>query len=527
MKNIEIYLYSHHGIIKNLSSDQLTSLKEVLSFEIPNSIKIRQYKLADIRKKMRTAGFEDQRKLQNDLDYWSTWEGKAVFIDDNNSFPLGFAKRIRWFAYSYDPFFKIYDKRTKPVRLDKNIKFIGQLRDYQNLILDKNLNETMGIFNLATGAGKTILAIALISRKNVSTVIIVPTLALINQWIEKLKEFSNCNIGFTSSKQVKEGDVFIITQASLNKVFSHKTDNPKTQQRYDIIKKIYSKAGMLLIDECHRSAAKTWKRIFAYSNAYFIFGFTATTDKRSDHSDFEYYALLGDKLSVLPYDVLRDMGYSVPIHVYFYNIPFRFYDRSWKWYNKDDKSIEDDYIVENSDRNNKIVDVIIDRGLRRSKQTLVVFNRVLHGEIIYNRTRSQMDRRKDLAMLYDDKSLFLTKVALVRGKTKNKDREQIYEKFKRGKINVLVAQNQLIGEGWDVPNIEVIVMCAGGKSEITRIQNAGRGSRLNKGKKYFEIHDFADQGRYVQDHAADRAKTYDELGCEFKNIQETSLSHLF
>jgi superfamily II DNA or RNA helicase len=503
----------------------------MLSFPIANAHEIRRYKLSQAREKIREANKKGDmialRRAESDKDYWTNWDGKAYYLNKDNSFPLGFLQRVKYFSYAIDPYFKLFDKRKLPPPLFKKIEFTGELRQYQETVIDQALDEPMGIFNLATGSGKTVVAIALMTRKNVQTVVIVPTLALLNQWIDKLKQFSTAHIGFKSSKQLKEGDVFIITQSSLNKALTTRSQQSKTQARYEIIKRIWRDAGMVIIDESHHASAKTWKAMMSYTNAYYRFGLTATTDKRTDKADYEYYALLGDKLSIIDYSDLLELGYSIPIEVFFYDIPYRHYNHKWKFHQKEGGSVENDYIVNNDDRNAKILDVALDKAIRRDKQTLLIFKRVVHGEILFNRGRMAIENRPDLKLHYKDVYEAVKRIRLVYGQTKEKERNEIYQDFKDKRIKLLIAQNQLIGEGWDMPNIQVIIIAGGGKSEIMSIQNMGRGSRQSEDKQTLEIHDFADQGKYVQDHAQERAKTYDEIGAKMMNIENTTLSFLF
>jgi superfamily II DNA or RNA helicase len=523
---IDIYVHTQQCFVKGLKDQDREELSEMLSFPIANSFEIRRYKLAQCRERIREANKTGDmvavNRAENDKDYWTNWDGKVKYLKKDNSFPLGFLRRVKYFVYALGeiPSFRLIDKRIKPKMLFKQIEFTGELRQYQETVVDQSLNEPMGIFNLATGSGKTVVAIALISRKNTQTVVVVPTLALLNQWIDKLKQFSTAHIGFKSSKQLKEGDVFIITQSSLNKALTTHSSQDKTQARYEIIKRIWREAGMVIIDESHHASAKTWKAMMSYTNAYYRFGLTATTDKRTDKADYEYYALLGDKLSVIDYSDLLELGYSIPIEVFFYDIPYRHYNHKWKFHQKGGFSVENDYIVENNDRNDQIVNVALDRAFRRDKPTLILFKRVTHGEVIYN--KAVMDMSRPDLQIYND-----LQIKLVYGKTKEKERNEIYQEFKDKQVKLLIAQNQLIGEGWDMPNIEVIIIASGGKSEIRSIQNMGRGSRQAHKKKTLEIHDFADQGKYVQDHARERAKTYEEIGAKMINIDNTTLSYLF
>jgi superfamily II DNA or RNA helicase len=79
------------------------------------------------------------------------------------------------------------------------LKFAGELRDYQNLIVDKYLNaaETKtanccgggGLLDVDPGKGKTVMALKIIERLSVKTLVVVHKSFLTNQWKERIEQF--------------------------------------------------------------------------------------------------------------------------------------------------------------------------------------------------------------------------------------------------------------------------------------------------------------------------------------------------
>ena len=77
-------------------------------------------------------------------------------------------------------------------RLDSEIK----LRDYQLESISKwKENKCRGIIVLPTGAGKTVVALKAIEELKSSTLIVVPTLVLVDQWRDELKKTFNVEVG--------------------------------------------------------------------------------------------------------------------------------------------------------------------------------------------------------------------------------------------------------------------------------------------------------------------------------------------
>jgi len=78
------------------------------------------------------------------------------------------------------------------------LKFAGELRDYQNVIVDKYLKAATthtancgggGLLDVDPGKGKTVMALKIIERLAVKTLVIVHKSFLTNQWKERIEQF--------------------------------------------------------------------------------------------------------------------------------------------------------------------------------------------------------------------------------------------------------------------------------------------------------------------------------------------------
>ena len=76
------------------------------------------------------------------------------------------------------------------------------LRDYQKQALDAWIfNGKRGVIVLPTGSGKTVIGIKAISLLNIPTIVIVPTLDLLDQWRSRLKKEFTIEIGRASCRE--------------------------------------------------------------------------------------------------------------------------------------------------------------------------------------------------------------------------------------------------------------------------------------------------------------------------------------
>lgn len=79
-----------------------------------------------------------------------------------------------------------------------SLKFSGELRDYQNVIVDKYLKAATtqtsgcgggGLLDVDPGKGKTVMALKIIERLAVKTLVVVHKSFLTNQWKERIEQF--------------------------------------------------------------------------------------------------------------------------------------------------------------------------------------------------------------------------------------------------------------------------------------------------------------------------------------------------
>ena len=74
-----------------------------------------------------------------------------------------------------------------------DVEFAGDLRPYQNAIVDKYIKHVGvcggGLLDVDPGKGKTVMALNIISKLQKSTLVIVHKSFLLNQWIERIQQF--------------------------------------------------------------------------------------------------------------------------------------------------------------------------------------------------------------------------------------------------------------------------------------------------------------------------------------------------
>jgi superfamily II DNA or RNA helicase len=171
-------------------------------------------------------------------------------------------------------------------------------------------NSGRGIVKVVTGAGKTILALSLISdlrqlsvykKGGLKVIIIVPTTALLDQWLVSLMQHLNLSrkhIGVFYGKEKDKLDDKDVLIYVVNSAREHLPAHIDAFKGEDVF---------LIADECHRYGSKENSKIFNRRYAYTL-GLSATPER---HSDFGFEKILVPNLGPIifsyPYlDALRD-----------------------------------------------------------------------------------------------------------------------------------------------------------------------------------------------------------------------------
>jgi superfamily II DNA or RNA helicase len=180
---------------------------------------------------------------------------------------------------------------------DINVTFTKPLRDYQDKIIDiytkyvttpicsgSELVGSGGILEVPCGAGKTVMALKIISNIKKKTLIIVHKEFLMNQWIERIAEFlPGALVGKIQGQvfDIEGKDIVIgMVQTLYDKEFNGDA---------------FSKFGLTIIDEVHRIGSEQFSRTLFKTITPYMLGISATVE-RKDKLTKVLYMFIGDKI---------------------------------------------------------------------------------------------------------------------------------------------------------------------------------------------------------------------------------------
>ena len=163
-----------------------------------------------------------------------------------------------------------------PMRSD--IKMDATPRPYQVKVIDalasiyqRSVFGGGAILHMDCGCGKTFCAIAVAVRHGVKTAILVNKGDLLDQWVERIKEFTNARVGIVRGPtiDIEDKDIVVFMSQSI------------WMGKYDAdADRIFGSFGLQICDECHHWAAKSLAKTISRFPARCILGLSATLDRK-------------------------------------------------------------------------------------------------------------------------------------------------------------------------------------------------------------------------------------------------------
>ena len=222
-----------------------------------------------------------------------------------------------------------------------------------------------------------------------------------------------------------------------------------------------------IVDEAHHAAAETYQKALTYFHPKFTLGLTATPERADDKSILDIFKNTAHKLDIQTAVEIRELVpvRCIRIHTNIDLTRVRFNSVRYNIRDLESKL----YVPE---RNRLIVDTWL--RYARGKRTVVFCASVKHAE--------------QIARLFGEQGV---PAQAVSGSMKPADRREFQEKFVSGALPVLCACD-LLNEGWDCPEIEVLFMARPTMSKVLYTQQLGRGMRLAEKKESLMVFDFVD-----------------------------------
>lgn len=306
--------------------------------------------------------------------------------------------------------------------------------------------------------------------------IVLPTASGKSKIVEEdIKEFSKDKNDFKGLILVPSVSTFNDWENRVNESLSELKENIEIHT-YSYMARHYTEYqpdhfNYVVVDEAHHAVAPVLKRVIQYFNAEFLVGLTAT-DQRPDKKKLEtvfgtYSTTLSLKEAMEKEIVAKANVYRIETNIDLSKIRFN---------GKDYVNADLEKRVRVTSRNELIVDVLqqyFTSGEASNRQGVIFCVNVPHAI--------------EMAKLLNGAGISASSYT-----RQTKDPDGVMKRFKNKEIRFLCACN-MISEGWDYPELGILVMARPTLSKVLYLQQIGRGLRKTDTKKNVIVIDVVDE----------------------------------
>ncbi|MCP4116588.1 MAG: DEAD/DEAH box helicase family protein [Desulfobacteraceae bacterium] len=255
------------------------------------------------------------------------------------------------------------------------------------------------------------------------------------------------------------------------------------------VDEVKDRLGYVVVDECHRCPSKTFLDVVTAFDAWFLLGLTATAYRRDGLSRAIFWHL-GDCRHEVRKEDLLDRGHLCQAQVVWHRTSFDTVLNASEQYSQVLSELTQD-----QGRNRQICGDVA----RESGQGIKL--------VLSDRKAHCLELQKILKQEHG------LDAAVLVGGLSSRARAAVSEQISQREVGVLICTGQLIGEGYDLPELSVLFLATPIKFSGRLIQYVGRVLRPSPGKDQATVHDYADSKVGVLDHSAGaRAWTYQNEG---------------
>lgn len=365
-----------------------------------------------------------------------------------------------------------------------------EVREYQKaaanaLVGNKGPGTGFGTIVLPCGAGKTIVGMEIMSLLKTNTLIVTTNITAVHQWIDELIDKTDLDASQIAEYTGENKTIKPVTVATYQ-ILTWRPDKNGPYPHFSLFRQ--NNWGLVIYDEVHMIPAPVF-RVAAELQAVRRVGLTATL-VREDGCEGNVFSLVGPKR---------------------YDVPWKELEKA-KWIAKAE-----------------CIEVRLGLPENKEIEYAVAANREKHRIASENPLKNKIVQEL-VEKFKDDKILiigqFLTQleiiakllnVPIITGKTKNSERDIIYDDFRSGKIRVLVV-SKVANFAIDLPDASVAIQVSG--TFGSRQEEAQRLGRILRPKertsRFFTL---ITRGTVEEDFGSNRQKFLAEQGYSYRIVR--------
>ena len=316
------------------------------------------------------------------------------------------------------------DGEAHPIELDLAN---WHMRDYQQLAVDMFWEGGSGVVVLPCGAGKTLVGAAAMARAKATTLILVTNTVAGRQWRRELLARTSLTDEEIGEYSGEKKEIRPVTIATYQVMTTRRGGEYRHLELFDS-----RDWGLIVYDEVHLLPAPIF-RLTADLQSRRRLGLTATLI-REDGREGDVFSLIGPKRFDAPWKDIENQGWIAPADCTEVRVTLTDAERM----NYATAEAEDRYKLAATARTKlPVIKAIVDK--HPDDQILVI--------------GAYLDQ-------LDDVSEALDGAPIIQGSTPNKERERLFDEFRRGEQRVLVV-SKVANFSIDLPEAAVAVQISG------------------------------------------------------------------
>ena len=422
---------------KNLPSPFLTRIKRLASFQNPMFYEKQNLRLSTARIPRVISCYEEH--------------------PEHIAVPRGCIDNLRELFAEHGVKLLLEDKRIVPANL--SFTFQGKLREPQQEAINEILKHDNGVLSAPPGFGKTVIGAYLTAARGCSTLVLVHRKELLDQWIARLSLFLEIDpkeigkIGSGKNKPNGRLDVAMI----------------QSLVRKDEVSDLVANYGQVIVDECHHLPAVSFERVLNEVKARYVVGLTATPYRRDGHQPIIHMQCGPVRFFVHPKS--QEGRTQFKHHLICRTTEFTM--------ENPDAAIQNIFAdIIKDERRNALILADVQQALKEGRSPVLLTERKEHLDILAGGLRSDV---KNLIVLS--------------GRLSAKERRETMERLAAipdGEERLIAATGRYLGEGFDDPKLDTLILAMPFSWKGTIVQYAGRLHREHPGKEEVRVYDYVD-----------------------------------
>ncbi|NTW68033.1 MAG: DEAD/DEAH box helicase family protein, partial [Nitrospirae bacterium] len=422
---------------KGLPSPFLTRIKRLAAFQNPMFYEKQNLRLSTARIPRVISCFEEH--------------------PEHIAIPRGCLDSLRELFMEHGVKLVLNDKRIAPA--GPSYSFHGTLREAQQEAIDEILRHDLGVLSAPPGFGKTVISAHLIAKRGCSTLVLVHRKELLDQWIARLSLFLGIEpkeIGRIGAGKNKPNGILDVAMI-------------QSLVRKDEVNDVVAAYGQVIVDECHHLPAVSFERVLNEVKARYVVGLTATPYRRDGHQPIIHMQCGPVRYSVHPKS--QEARTQFKHQLICRTTSFSMEDP--------DASIQQIYaaLVTDEQRNALILADVL-QAIQEGRSPVLLTERKEHLDILAESLRGEV---KHLIVLS--------------GRLSAKERRETMARLAAipdGEVRLIAATGRYLGEGFDDPQLDTLILAMPFSWKGTIVQYAGRLHREHPGKQEVRVHDYVD-----------------------------------